>query len=143
MDQSETALKGRESKVDRGRAGNRFCDSPRYFLRFPALIFDRQRSRIGPVVLGREMAITKEKKQEIIGTFGRAEVDTGSPEVQVALLTARINDLTDHFKTHAKDHASRRGLLMMVSKRSSLLKYLRLHNRKKYLEVISRLGIRK
>ena len=96
-----------------------------------------------PVVLGRKMAITKEKKQEIIGTFHRDEQDTGSPEVQVALLTARINDLTDHFKTHAKDHASRRGLLMMVSKRSSLLKYLRLHDRKKYLEVINRLGIRK
>jgi small subunit ribosomal protein S15 len=95
------------------------------------------------VALGREMAITKEKKQELIGTFGRDGQDTGSPEVQVALLTARINDLTDHFKTHAKDHASRRGLLMMVSKRSSLLKYLRLHDRKKYLEVINRLGIRK
>ena len=89
------------------------------------------------------MAITKEKKQELIGTFGRDGQDTGSPEVQVALLTARINDLTDHFKAHKKDHASRRGLLMMVSKRSSLLKYLRLHNRKSYLEVIGRLGIRK
>jgi small subunit ribosomal protein S15 len=89
------------------------------------------------------MAITKEKKQEIIGAFGRAEVDTGSPEVQIALLTARINDLTDHFKAHKKDHASRRGLLMMVSKRSSLLKYLRLTDRKSYLEVINRLGIRK
>jgi small subunit ribosomal protein S15 len=96
-----------------------------------------------PVALGREMAITKEKKQELIGSFARGGQDTGSPEVQVALLTARINDLTEHFKTHAKDHASRRGLLMMVSKRSSLLKYLRLHDRKKYLEVISRLGIRK
>jgi small subunit ribosomal protein S15 len=89
------------------------------------------------------MAITKEKKREIMGSFGRGEVDTGSPEVQIALLTARITDLTDHFKTHAKDHASRRGLLMMVSKRSSLLKYLRLHDRKKYLELINRLGIRK
>ena len=89
------------------------------------------------------MAITKEKKQDIVGAFRRDEQDTGSPEVQVALLTARINDLTDHFKTHAKDHASRRGLLMMVSKRSSLLKYMRLHDRKKYLEVINRLGIRK
>jgi small subunit ribosomal protein S15 len=89
------------------------------------------------------MAITKEKKTEIIGSFGRATSDTGSPEVQIALLTARINDLTGHFKTHSKDHASRRGLLMMVSKRSSLLKYLRLHNRKSYLEVIGRLGIRK
>ena len=89
------------------------------------------------------MAITQEKKSEIIGSFGRADKDTGSPEVQIALLTARITDLTEHFKTHAKDHASRRGLLMMVSKRSSLLKYLRLHSRKTYLEVISRLGIRK
>lgn len=93
--------------------------------------------------LGRKMAITKEKKQELIGSFRRDDQDTGSPEVQIALLTARINDLTSHFKTHSKDHASRRGLLMMVSKRSGLLKYLRLHDRKKYLEVISRLGIRK
>jgi small subunit ribosomal protein S15 len=89
------------------------------------------------------MTITKEKRSEIIGSFGRGTTDTGSPEVQIALLTARINDLTDHFKTHSKDHASRRGLLMMVSKRSSLLKYLRLHDRKAYLEVIGRLGIRK
>jgi small subunit ribosomal protein S15 len=89
------------------------------------------------------MAITKEKKQEIIDSFRREENDTGSPEVQIALLTARINDLTDHFKTHKKDHASRRGLLMLVSKRSSLLKYLRLTNRKSYLEVIGRLGLRK
>jgi small subunit ribosomal protein S15 len=89
------------------------------------------------------MAITKEKKQEIIEQFGRADGDTGSPEVQIALLTARINDLTEHFKAHKKDHASRRGLLMMVSKRSSLLKYLRLHDRKSYLDVIGRLGLRK
>jgi len=93
--------------------------------------------------VGRAMSITKEKKTEIIGSFGRADQDTGSPEVQIALLTARITDLTDHFKAHKKDHASRRGLLMMVSKRSSLLKYLRLHNRKSYLDVIGRLGIRK
>jgi small subunit ribosomal protein S15 len=96
-----------------------------------------------PAAVGRAMSITTEKKTEIIGSFGRGDQDTGSPEVQIALLTARINDLTDHFKAHKKDHASRRGLLMMVSKRSSLLKYLRLHNRKSYLEVISRLGIRK
>ena len=89
------------------------------------------------------MAITKEKKQEIMGAFGRGGQDTGSPEVQIALLTARITDLTNHFKAHAKDHAGRRGLLMMVSKRSSLLKYLRLHDRKSYLDVIGRLGIRK
>lgn len=89
------------------------------------------------------MAITKEKKQEIITSFGRADCDTGSPEVQIALLTARISELTDHFKMHKKDHASRRGLLMMVSKRSSLLKYLRQNDRKRYLDVIGRLGIRK
>ena len=89
------------------------------------------------------MAITKEKKQEIITSFGRMGQDTGSPEVQIALLTARITDLKQHFDEHAKDHASRRGLLMMVAKRSSLLKYLRLNERKSYLEVISRLGIRK
>ena len=89
------------------------------------------------------MSITAERKQTLISEYAVNSADTGSPEVQIALLTARINDLTEHFKTHAKDHASRRGLLMMVSKRSSLLKYLRLHNRKSYLEVIGRLGIRK
>ena len=89
------------------------------------------------------MAITKEKKQELIQSFGRGEHDSGSAEVQVALLTARITDLTEHFKAHKKDHASRRGLLMMVSKRSGLLKYLRKTDRKRYLDVIGRLGIRK
>lgn len=89
------------------------------------------------------MAITQDSKQEIIRQFGRDERDTGSPEVQVALLTARIKDLDDHFKRHKKDHASRRGLLVMVSKRSSLLKYLRQSDRKSYLEVIGRLGLRK
>lgn len=89
------------------------------------------------------MAITKESKQEIIGNFQREGQDTGSPEVQIAILTARINDLAAHFKSHAKDHASRRGLLMMVSKRAGLLKYLRERDRKKYLDVIARLGLRK
>ena len=89
------------------------------------------------------MTVTAERKTAIIADNARTEGDTGSPEVQVAILTERITNLTEHFKTHAKDHASRRGLLMMVSKRSSLLKYLRLHNRKSYLEVIGRLGIRK
>ena len=89
------------------------------------------------------MAITKEKKQEIIGSFGRAAQDTGSPEVQIALLTARINDLTDHFKTHAKDHHSRRGLLMLVGRRRRLLDYLRSKNEQRYTELIKRLNIRK
>ena len=87
--------------------------------------------------------LTAERKQEIVEKFGDNAQDTGSTRVQVALLTARINDLTEHLRAHKKDHHSRRGLLMMVSKRSSLLKYLRLHNRKSYLEVIGRLGIRK
>ena len=89
------------------------------------------------------MAITKERKLELIQGFGRDEHDTGSAEVQIALLTTRITELTEHFKTHKKDHASRRGLLMMVSKRSGLLKYLKKTDRKRYLDVIGRLGIRK
>jgi small subunit ribosomal protein S15 len=89
------------------------------------------------------MAIAKEQKQGLIRQFGRDEQDTGSPEVQIALLTSRINELTEHFKTHQKDHASRRGLLMMVSKRSGLLKYLQRTDRKRYLDVRTRLGLRK
>ena len=89
------------------------------------------------------MSLTKENKGNIINSYRIHASDTGSPEVQIAILSERITYLTEHFKTHTKDHASRRGLLMMVSKRSSLLKYLRLHNRKSYLEVIGRLGIRK
>ena len=89
------------------------------------------------------MAIAKEQKQDLIHQFGRDEQDTGSPEVQIALLTSRINELTEHFKTHQKDHASRRGLLMMVSKRSGLLKYLQRTDRKRYLDVRTRLGLRK
>lgn len=89
------------------------------------------------------MGITKEKKQGIIETFRRTDADTGSPEVQIALLTTRINELSEHLKVHTKDHAGRRGLLMMVSKRSGHLKYIRLHDRQKYLEVINRLGLRK
>jgi len=89
------------------------------------------------------MAIQKEKKTEIITEYRRGDADTGSPEVQVALLTARINELNEHFKTHKKDHASRRGLLKMVSKRSGLLAYLRDNDRSRYLAVIGRLGLRK
>jgi small subunit ribosomal protein S15 len=89
------------------------------------------------------MSITKERKTEIIDQYRRAPVDTGSPEVQVALLTARITELTEHLRTHKKDHASRRGLLMMVSKRSGLLNYLRTKDRPRYLALIQRLGLRK
>ena len=89
------------------------------------------------------MAITVEKKQTIISDYRRADNDTGSPEVQIAILTARIQDLTEHLRVHKKDHSSRRGLLMLVSKRNSLLKYLKGTDRPKYQEVIGRLGLRK
>jgi len=89
------------------------------------------------------MAMTKERKQELIGTYQRGEHDTGSPEVQIALLTSRINELQEHFQMHRKDHASRRGLLMMVSRRRSLLDYLRRVSPQRYLDVIKRLEIRK
>ncbi|MCP4610517.1 MAG: 30S ribosomal protein S15 [Planctomycetes bacterium] len=87
--------------------------------------------------------LTKQKKQEIIGDFETHEGDTGSPEVQIAILTTRINELTEHFKTHKKDHASRRGLLKMVGTRSALLKYVKNKDVKRYQKIISRLGLRK
>lgn len=89
------------------------------------------------------MAITREHKTGIIENFRRADSDTGSPEVQIAILTARIQDLTEHLKAHKKDHGSRRGLLMMVSKRNRLLKYLKARSRSQYQDVIGRLGLRK
>ena len=89
------------------------------------------------------MSITKEKKTDLIDQYRREPDDTGSPEVQIALLTERINSLTGHLRTHKKDHASRRGLLMMVSKRSSLLGYLKKKDRNRYLSIIGRLGLRK
>ena len=89
------------------------------------------------------MSITKDRKLEIIDQYRREQNDTGSPEVQIALLTARINELHEHMRTHKKDHASRRGLLKMVSNRSGLLKYLRNNDRNRYQAVISRLGLRK
>ena len=89
------------------------------------------------------MAITKERKTEIIGSFGRGEQDTGSPEVQIALLTERINQLRAHFDLHKKDLSSRRGLLKLVSRRNQLLKYLTREDRARYQQIIARLGLRK
>ena len=86
--------------------------------------------------------LTKEKKTEIITDFELHDGDTGSPEVQIALLTKKISELTEHLKTHRKDHASRRGLLKMVGTRSALLKYVKKNNVKRYREIISRLGLR-
>jgi len=87
--------------------------------------------------------ITETSKEEIIKQFGHHEGDTGSVEVQIALLTARINHLTEHLKVHKKDHASRRGLLMMVGRRNRLLRYLARTEPDRYRTVISRLGLRK
>jgi small subunit ribosomal protein S15 len=89
------------------------------------------------------MAVTVAQKAQVVQDFQRAAADTGSPEVQVALLTARINDLTDHFKTNMKDHHSRRGLLKMVSRRRKLLDYLKRTNLEGYKTLIDRLSLRK
>ena len=89
------------------------------------------------------MSITAERTAEVIKDNARADNDTGSPEVQVAILTTRINQLTDHFKMHAKDNHSRRGLLMMVNKRRSLLDYLKREDSERYTALIAKLGLRK
>ncbi len=89
------------------------------------------------------MAVTDINKSEIVAQFQRGQGDTGSPEVQVALLTARINELTEHFKSHKKDHHSRRGLLRMVSRRRKLLDYLKGRNPDSYRNLIEKLGLRK
>ena len=89
------------------------------------------------------MSLTKESKESIINQYRIHASDTGSPEVQIALLSERITYLTEHFKTYKKDHASRRGLLKIVGKRRRLIDYLKMYNPDRYREVISRLGIRK
>ena len=87
--------------------------------------------------------MTKERKQEIINTYKRDEKDTGSPEVQIALLTERINELTEHLKVHKKDNHSRRGLIKMVGARRSLLKYLSERDVQRYRDIVEKLGLRK
>jgi len=87
--------------------------------------------------------LAREQKKTIIDNYRTHATDTGSPEVQIAILSERIVELTEHFKTHKKDHASRRGLLMLVSKRRSLLDYLKKYDSERYKNVISKLGIRK
>jgi small subunit ribosomal protein S15 len=87
--------------------------------------------------------LAREQKKTLIDQYGTHATDTGSPEVQVALLSERIGQLTEHFKTHKKDHASRRGLLMLVSKRRRLLDYLKKYDSERYQTVIQKLGIRK
>ena len=97
----------------------------------------------GPLVEDDQVALTKDRKTELIGSYKTHDGDTGSPEVQVAILSERINYLTEHFKTHAKDHHSRRGLLMLVGRRRRLLDYLKSKDAQRYAELIKRLNIRK
>lgn len=89
------------------------------------------------------MSITPERKSEVIKTHAKHEGDTGSPEVQIALLTARINELTEHFKSHPKDFAGRRGLLKLVGRRRNLLNYLRTNDVERYRSIVQALGLRK
>ena len=89
------------------------------------------------------MSLTKEEKQEIIKEHGRADTDTGSPEVQIAMLTRRINQLTEHLRTHKHDHHSRRGLLLLVGRRRRLLKYVAQVDVQRYRALIDRLGLRR
>ncbi|HMK44368.1 MAG TPA: 30S ribosomal protein S15 [Dissulfurispiraceae bacterium] len=89
------------------------------------------------------MSLEQSKKKEIIESYKVHQTDTGSPEVQIALLTERITSLTEHFKTHKKDHHSRRGLLMLVAQRKKLLSYLKTSDKNRYNAVIERLGIRR
>jgi small subunit ribosomal protein S15 len=89
------------------------------------------------------MSLTQERKQELIGKFGASETDTGKTEVQVALLTERINDLTEHLRTHRKDHHSRRGLLMLVGRRRRFLDYLQRSDLERYRTLIRELGLRR
>jgi small subunit ribosomal protein S15 len=105
-------------------------------------VYQRQRSQVFKFK-GKSMTITATSKAAVVAQYQRAAGDTGSSEVQVALLTARINYLTGHFKTHAKDHHSRRGLLKMVSRRRKLLDYLKRTNADSYRSLIESLGLRK
>jgi small subunit ribosomal protein S15 len=91
----------------------------------------------------KNVALTKERKTQIIGDYRTHDADTGSPEVQVAILSDRINYLTEHFKSHAKDHHSRRGLLKLVGQRRRLLDYVKTKDTNRYADLIKRLGIRK
>jgi small subunit ribosomal protein S15 len=89
------------------------------------------------------MSVTAERKQELVAQFGKGDGDTGTPEVQIALMTERINDLTEHLRTHTKDHHSRRGLLMLVGRRRRLLQYLQRSEVERYRTIVQELGLRR
>jgi small subunit ribosomal protein S15 len=112
-------------------------------LRPAALLPWRDERGLGRLERGGTMALTKEAKQELINKHGRNESDTGSPEVQIAMLTQRINELTEHLRTHRHDHYSRRGLLKLVGRRRRFLTYLQKHNLEGYRALIKELGLRR
>jgi small subunit ribosomal protein S15 len=101
------------------------------------------RDQVPAATVSGSMTLTADKKREIVAEYGRGDADTGSAEVQVALLTARINELTEHLREHRKDHHSRRGLLMLVGKRRRLLKYLQASDIDRYRALIGQLGLRR
>jgi small subunit ribosomal protein S15 len=113
--------------------------------RFPAIptLFQRVTDGLSHDLKGPPMSITAERKQALIAEYANKVGDTGSPEVQIAILTTRISNLTEHFKTHAKDNHSRRGLLKMVSQRRQLLDYVKSKDEPRYKSIIERLGIRR
>src|SRR5579859_790288 len=108
-----------------------------------ACLPSRDERRLGRRLPGRPMALTKEAKLEIIKKHGRGEADTGSPQVQIAMLTQRVNELTEHLRTHKHDHYSRRGLLKLVGRRRRFLTYLQKHDLEGYRALIKELGLRR
>lgn len=121
----------------RGQPGSPRGDGTRQ-RKFPAVLPDTRKDRTSA-----HMALLKDEKTQLIGDNARGEKDTGSPEVQVAILTRRITELTDHLRTHPKDHHSRRGLLRMVGRRRRLLAYLRREDVERYRALIAKLGLRR
>src|SRR2546421_11806699 len=121
------------------------CSTPstRWSRRSPETSSERASWRDSSANLARRMTVTAERKQELVQKFGKAERDTGSAEVQIALMTERINDLTQHLREHSKDHHSRRGLLMLVGRRRRLLNYLQRSQLESYRSLVRELGLRK
>jgi small subunit ribosomal protein S15 len=135
-----------------GRVPDHQITPSRAITRFPAALrFSSGRDILFKSLKGRDLdkestriqVLARERKADVINRFRKHQSDTGSPEVQIAILSERIGELNEHFKSHQKDHASRRGLLMMVSKRRRLLDYLKQYDTERYKDVIQKLGIRK
>lgn len=133
-----TAFRSRRSP-DQQITRSGFCT----FSPFRVTLFKSLTGRDLDIGVDQNSVLARERKADVINRFRTHQADTGSPEVQIAILSERIGELTEHFKSHKKDHASRRGLLMMVSKRRRLLDYLKTYDTERYKDVIQKLGIRK